>query len=216
MTRNQLEYNKLRETQRANRESERLTDLRDRAAREVARGSLIESTRHNKATESLDSQKVGESQRHNKASEGIEKFRVGVESARQVADKLLALQKNAETKRHNIAMELKPSSAPQIITPVTVQAPQPQQQPVVIDVDFRSYEPETAAPSLPASPSPKRLEQPKDGASHTSTRTPPPRVPRQVQRMVDMQEAQELFEDARTKGEAFTRGLLGGYILGGY
>lgn len=72
MTRNQIEFAKLRETQRANLANEELTRLRDSRAHSVSLGQLQETGRHNQAVEALDTKRVSEQYRHNLATEILE------------------------------------------------------------------------------------------------------------------------------------------------
>lgn len=51
MTKNQIEYLKLRETQRSNAANERLTEIRDKNAKDLGFATLGETARHNLATE---------------------------------------------------------------------------------------------------------------------------------------------------------------------
>lgn len=87
MTRNQIEYNKLLESRRANRASEALTASRD-----------IESARHNLESESISRQSLDEQRRSNQAREA--------ETLRSnMAKEDLQRQVNQETARSNRARE---------------------------------------------------------------------------------------------------------------
>lgn len=88
MTRNQIDYLKLVETQRANAVQEDLTRIRDQANIEIGRGQLEESKRHNLAQEQYQMGSLQELSRHNQATE------------------LLGTQQLQESSRHNLATEL--------------------------------------------------------------------------------------------------------------
>lgn len=151
MTKNQIEFNKLREVQRANRIQEAQTALRDQRTHDVATAQLGEATRHNKATEiearrhnvssegisqgqldetrranyareEIDTKRLAETATHNRASEVIDTGRLTLDTASQV-----------ERSRHNLAMEAKDLSpkvnvtaTPSTSTPVTVNVTPPQ------------------------------------------------------------------------------------------
>lgn len=87
MTKNQIEYLKLREQQRSNLANEALTEKRDTTTRELGFANLGETNRHNLATERHNTLVLGETQRHNYAQE---------------AHNAAVLD---ETSRHNLAME---------------------------------------------------------------------------------------------------------------
>lgn len=87
MTKNQIEYNKLLETGRANRAQEALTHARDEAARQAKVIELGETSRHNQALEGIQLQTLGETRRHNQAQESI------------------GFGQLSETRRHNTAQE---------------------------------------------------------------------------------------------------------------
>lgn len=98
MTKNQIEYGKLRETQRANLSQEDLTRKRDTAAKELGINTLAETSRHNKAVEILDSSKLAETVRSNVAKEQ--------ETRRHnEAGELLGSKQLDETIRHQTATE---------------------------------------------------------------------------------------------------------------
>lgn len=88
MTRNQIDYQKHLETQRANR-----------AGEELKRQELREGARHNVATE-------GETGRHNLVSEGLESFRIGSLDDHYRRMDATEINKLAETMAHNAVMEL--------------------------------------------------------------------------------------------------------------
>nr|AVX53350.1 putative ORF1 [Marmot picobirnavirus] len=158
MTRNQIEYAKLRETQRANAANESLTRTRDSTARDIGLRTLAETSRHNRAAESLDTRKVVETERsnaakeaetnrsniarevethrHQAATEAIDIGRAAVYAASQVEQARSDLAREAETKRHNMAMELK-NLSPTVVTPTTLQTTSPSSQPS-IDIDIHA------------------------------------------------------------------------------
>lgn len=105
MTKNQIEYQKLLETQRANRANEALTGARDEAVRRLGLDTLQETTRHNQqvelqARDNLAEQyrnnvaQLAELQRSHMANEGIANFRE--ETNRLGAN---------ENIRHNLSVE---------------------------------------------------------------------------------------------------------------
>lgn len=153
MTKNQIEYAKLREAMRSNLAGEDLTRKRDLAARELGINTLAESTRHNQAVELLDSGKLNETvrsnlakesetkrsnlareletERHQKAAEAIDIGKTTATTASRAAELLELhrsnLARETETARHNLAMELKDTSPRTTVTvtpaPITVNAP---------------------------------------------------------------------------------------------
>lgn len=116
MTKNQIEYLKLRETQRSNAAQEQLTAHRDARTYEIALGNLNESVRSHKANEDLGNRQLlettrsnmerertnwavlGETQRHNQAVEG-ETYRHNLETESQARNEL------SERRRSNLAQE---------------------------------------------------------------------------------------------------------------
>lgn len=102
MTRNQIEYQRLVETNRANLATEKQTALRDSRSYEVASNQLGETKRHNEATEILDSNKLAETGRHNLATEN-EAYRSNV--AREFETNRSNVAKETETYRSNLARE---------------------------------------------------------------------------------------------------------------
>lgn len=134
MTKNQIEYNKLLETGRANRAQEALTHARDEAARQAKVVELGETSRHNQALEGIQLQTLGETRRHNQAQESIgygqlsetrrhntaqekesQRHNLQTESAtiidltersrHNLATEQAELTKQQETARHNVAVE---------------------------------------------------------------------------------------------------------------
>lgn len=112
MTKNQIEYQKLVETKRANQAQETITRMRDANTHSVAVGQLNEAIRHNYATEGQERQKLYEMTRHNEATEQVA-LMSAQETARHnaAAEALqgqqitLGYQQLSETSRHNYAME---------------------------------------------------------------------------------------------------------------
>lgn len=98
MTRNQIEYLKLLESQRANREGERLTEARDQTTRELGFAQLGETTRHNMASEGLQLMSIQETTRANKAREEQQRNELAELHRHQVAVE-------TETRRSNMARE---------------------------------------------------------------------------------------------------------------
>lgn len=93
MTKNQIEYAKLLETERANRATENLTQWRDQQTVAHNARVLQETGRHNLATEALGSSQLEEAKRSN------------LERERQ---NLMLL---SEQQRHNVAVELETNRA---------------------------------------------------------------------------------------------------------
>lgn len=148
MTANQIEYNKLRETQRANRENERLTGERDLAARELGKQTLAETQRSNLARESetaranlakeaetvranlareaetYRSNTVGEkeAERSHRASEDLKLGENVVKGTYYTARAASDAARVVEQIRHNKAMELK-DVAPKVTVAPSVVVP---------------------------------------------------------------------------------------------
>lgn len=72
MTRNQIDYLKLLETQRNNKAIERLTEARDQVNRDLGFATLGETTRHNYATEQHNRSVLDETIRHNVFGEQLQ------------------------------------------------------------------------------------------------------------------------------------------------
>lgn len=102
MTKNQIEYAKLRETIRNNTAQEGLTRKRDEAARVLGINTLAESSRHNQAVEVLDTAKLGETKRSNLAREA-ETQRSNV--AKETETNRANVAREVETERHQKASE---------------------------------------------------------------------------------------------------------------
>lgn len=105
MTRNQIEFGKLKETMRANRENERLTGLRDERAHYVNLGQLSETGRHNLATESQARASLDESRRASMAIETIRNAELTEKSRSARATEALRQAELSESQRHNVASE---------------------------------------------------------------------------------------------------------------
>lgn len=112
MTKNQIEYQKLVETKRANQVQEAQTKWRDSANYSVAIGQLREAQRHNYATEAAERVKLGETIRHNQVGEQISLFnaqelaRHNVQTEQISRDNItLGYHQLDESRRHNIAVE---------------------------------------------------------------------------------------------------------------
>lgn len=102
MTYNQIEFNKLLETRRANRAQESLTSLRDTRAHEVALGELTEKSRHNVETERQARASLDETSRANLARER-ETVRSNV--AREAEERRSNVARERETHRANVTKE---------------------------------------------------------------------------------------------------------------
>lgn len=105
MTKNQIEYQKLLETKRANIANEQITSARDEATKRLGLDTLRETARHNtqvelQARDNLNEQRrnneaqLAEAQRTHLANEGISQQRADTESRSQ-----------SETARHNLVSE---------------------------------------------------------------------------------------------------------------
>lgn len=112
LTKNQIEYQKLVETKRANQVNEAQTRWRDYHTNAVAVGGLNETIRHNYATEGLDRSKAVEAARHNAATEEIQLFvaqegkRHNLEGERLQGEQItLGYSQLQESQRHNTAVE---------------------------------------------------------------------------------------------------------------
>lgn len=98
MTKNQIEYLKLRESQRANLAQEDLTRLRDQRSYVINLGTLAESQRHNIASEQQAKASLDETSRHNLVGEQI--------SGKSLEETVRHNKAGeSELKRHNIAGE---------------------------------------------------------------------------------------------------------------
>lgn len=116
MTKNQIEYLKLRETQRSNLAQEELTRTRDSRSYEIGLGTLAESQRHNRATEEQARVSLDETARHNLAGEQLTRSSLDESIRHNQAVELEAARHNKvgesyneralkESGRHNLAQE---------------------------------------------------------------------------------------------------------------
>lgn len=127
MTHNQIEYAKMLETRRSNKENERLTGLRDERAYEINLGNLKESERHNRASERqlrdeleekirindlnyhLNRDRLNEDSRHNLRLEDLQSSSIEetIRSnlAREIETNRANIARESETKRSNMAVE---------------------------------------------------------------------------------------------------------------
>lgn len=105
MTRNQIEYAKHLETQRANRAQEALTQQRDAQAHEVSLAQLGETTRHNRAGEAQQVAVLGEQSRHNLATEELSRAQLGELQTHNRATERNAALTLSEQQRANVARE---------------------------------------------------------------------------------------------------------------
>lgn len=101
LTKNQIEYLKHKEQQRANVANEELTRRRDATTRELGFANLTEVSRHNLAYEENARFVAQEQRRHNFESEAIS--RLGLDLQRKDLD--LKGRSLDETIRHNVASE---------------------------------------------------------------------------------------------------------------
>lgn len=124
MTKNQIEYLKLRETQRANLSQEELTRKRDENAHALGLGNLAELGRHNLETErqavanlsevnrhNVETERqavavLGEQQRHNRALEQVEYGKLSETMRANREREQFNLKQLSETTRANLAREL--------------------------------------------------------------------------------------------------------------
>lgn len=106
MTKNQIEYLKLRETQRANRKQESLTESRDQTTRELGFATLGETSRHNRETESHNIRVLGEQTRHNMETESHNRNVLFETNRHNLQLESLESGKLEETRRHNQSVEL--------------------------------------------------------------------------------------------------------------
>lgn len=109
MTRNQIEYLKHKETQRANLRQEELTAARDSAAKELGFQNLAETSRHNQVTEQHAVNVLGEQQRHNYAQEAYNVAVLGEQTRHNMVSETLTQQAQDEQRRANLAREAETS-----------------------------------------------------------------------------------------------------------
>lgn len=105
MTKNQIEYQKLLETRRANRAGEIITQARDMAARDAKIVELSEASRHNKALEGLQGRSLDETARHNLAGERVQQGQLSESIRHNKAGEQLGSDTLSETTRHNLGVE---------------------------------------------------------------------------------------------------------------
>lgn len=109
MTKNQIEFNKLLETQRANRRQEELTALRDSNTYAIGLGTLRETERANRAKEGYNLSYLDELSRANQAKEllsyGTLRETLRSNKAREAELSRSNLARETETIRANIAAE---------------------------------------------------------------------------------------------------------------
>lgn len=105
MTRNQIEYNKLLETKRANTRNEELTSRRDEAAIAAKLSELGEASRHNAALEQLQRMHENELLRHNAATEEATLIDLNERQRSNRAQETLGQRNLAEVSRANRARE---------------------------------------------------------------------------------------------------------------
>lgn len=106
MTKNQIEYLKLLESQRANRAQEALIDRRDRASAELGRAQLTETAKHNRATEQQSFAVLGETHRANLAQEAWHIQTLGEQQRSNLRNEQLKAEQQAEVVRANKRREL--------------------------------------------------------------------------------------------------------------
>lgn len=109
MTRNQIEYAKLREQVRANQAQEALTSLRDQRTYDVSTRSLDESSRHNRALEMLEFGRMSEVGRHNRATEQAQSVQLQETARHNRETETLGSAQLVEQQRSNVARELETS-----------------------------------------------------------------------------------------------------------
>lgn len=106
MTRNQIEYAKLREQQRTNQAQEALTSLRDQRSYEVSTRSLDESARHNQALEMLEFGRMSETGRHNRETERAQSVQLQETARHNRETETLGTSQLAEQQRSNMVREV--------------------------------------------------------------------------------------------------------------
>lgn len=105
MTRNQIEFNKLLETNRSNLANEEIQRTRAATDRELGFANLSESQRHNMASERMQVLSLDETSRHNLATESNARAVLEEQHRSNVQHELLTAQQQAEQRRHNQAVE---------------------------------------------------------------------------------------------------------------
>lgn len=112
MTKNQIEYNKLLETKRANQASERAklseiaeTGRHNLAGEQIQRASLDETSRANRAREAWQSDTLAETMRSNQERESLARAQHSELQRSNRASEDIRRQQNVETQRSNLARE---------------------------------------------------------------------------------------------------------------
>lgn len=105
MTRNQIEYNKLLEQQRANRAQEEIRRSRDAADIQLGHAQLEEVGRHNVATEQLQLSSLDETSTHNRETERISLLGQQEQQRHNIATESLTGRSLSEQQRSNQARE---------------------------------------------------------------------------------------------------------------
>lgn len=105
MTKNQIEYQKLQETMRANRANESITSTRDQATRRLGLDTLQETARHNQQVELQARDNLAETYRNNLAQ--LQELQRSHLASEGIAREQTLNQRylEAETQRHNVASE---------------------------------------------------------------------------------------------------------------
>lgn len=105
MTKNQIEYLKLLETQRSNKATEEINRSRAATDREIGLGQLAETQRHNIAGEQQQVAILGETQRHNVVSEQLQSTSISEAMRSNRAQEEISLKRQLEDERSNRARE---------------------------------------------------------------------------------------------------------------
>lgn len=105
MTRNQVEYAKIRETQRSNLEQENLQRAKIQTDAKLGFANLAEASRHNLATEQAQVRSLDETARHNLATEGVAREQLLEQQRSNLVREGLSAEQQSEAKRHNVAVE---------------------------------------------------------------------------------------------------------------
>lgn len=112
MTKNQIEYLKLKETERANRAREAIdtgqlseSERHNKASEQLTLGQNVEQARHNVESERQNQVSLDEASRHNRAYESIQLM--NADTSRLVAQEQQRhnLRTESETQRSNLASE---------------------------------------------------------------------------------------------------------------
>lgn len=105
MTANQIAWSKAKEEVQHNRISESETSRHNLATEVLESNKLIETTRHNKATEDVEQGKLGEQRRHNYATEAVEAGKLSEVTRHNQITESQGWTQLDETKRHNVVNE---------------------------------------------------------------------------------------------------------------